>query len=604
MSSLVSFEITPPGGEVSFREYSDVDGAWTSLGPAPVASARMPRGLMRLQVRHDGYQTLETFVRVGAEASSTFRRALHEDASVPTGMVAIEAGPISPGFVALTTDSVPSPGYFLDRVEVTNEAYRAFVESGAYRAKQDWQEPFTQDGRPISWDTAMAAFVDTTGRPGPATWVAGTFPDEQGQYPVAGVSWYEAVAYCAFVGKSLPTVYHWGSAASLGALESIIPVSNFSHKGHVRADDNRSLSNRGVYNMAGNVREWAWNAATHGRYILGGGWDDADYLFYEPDARPPMDRASANGFRCAKYAAEASLPEAVTGPMLLPHRDYRREQPVSDEVFDAYKSLYSYDKADLNAVVETVGETARWRKEKVTFTTAYESGQRMSAYLFVPKTGTPPYQTVVYFPGAFGLFRTSSASLEPEESWWSFLPTSGRAFMFPIFDGTYERNRREVLGTGMREDRTYRNYAIRWVQDFMRSVDYLETRKDIDSTKVALLAASWGVQFTPTLLAVDPRISAAVMPLAGLPMTRGLPEIDPLNFVRHVKVPLLLMGAEVDSLFPAEASQRPLFDLWGAPADKKRYVVMKGIGHELFRAQNELIREILPWLDTHLGPVK
>ncbi len=92
MSSLVSFEITPTGGEVLFREYSDVDGQWTSLGPAPVLSARLPRGLMRLQVSHDGYQTVETFVRIGAEASSTFRRALHEEASVPAGMVAIDGG--------------------------------------------------------------------------------------------------------------------------------------------------------------------------------------------------------------------------------------------------------------------------------------------------------------------------------------------------------------------------------------------------------------------------------------------------------------------------------------------------------------------------------
>jgi dienelactone hydrolase len=449
----------------------------------------------------------------------------------------------------------------------------------------------------------VATFVDTTGRPGPATWIAGTFPDGQGQYPVAGVSWYEAVAYCESVGKTLPTVYHWGSAASILALDSIIPVSNFSHKGLIPADDNRSLSVRGAYNMAGNVREWAWNAAREGRYILGGGWDDADYRFYEPEARPPLDRASANGFRCAKYIEAEALPDAVRQPMLLAHRDYSREKPVSDEVFNAYKSLYAYDKAELNAVAETVGETARWRKEKVTFSTAYDGGQRMTAYLYLPKNGNPPYQTVVYFPGAFGLGRTSSISLEPEESWWSFLPASGRAFMFPIFDGTYERNRRELRSSAMREDRSYRNYAIRWVQDFMRSIDYLETRSDIDSTKVACLAASWGGLFTPTLLAVDPRISTAVMPLAGLPMSRGLPEVDPLNFVRHARVPLLLMGAEFDSLFPTEASQRPLFDMWGAPADKKRYVVMKGIGHELFRAQNELIREILPWLDTHLGPV-
>ena len=42
----------------------------------------------------------------------------------------------------------------------------------------------------------MSQFRDETGRPGPSTWEVGTYPEGQARYPVSGVSWFEAVAYC------------------------------------------------------------------------------------------------------------------------------------------------------------------------------------------------------------------------------------------------------------------------------------------------------------------------------------------------------------------------------------------------------------------------
>ena len=61
----------------------------------------------------------------------------------------------------------------------------------------------------------MGDFRDATGQLGPAGWQFGAFPEGQGDYPVGGVSWYEAAACCEFEGKMLPTVFHWRRAEAL-----------------------------------------------------------------------------------------------------------------------------------------------------------------------------------------------------------------------------------------------------------------------------------------------------------------------------------------------------------------------------------------------------
>ena len=79
---------------------------------------------------------------------------------------------------------------------------------------------------------------------------------DQGQHPVAGVSWYEADAYARFVGKSLPTVLHWNRAATVRNSALIIPVSNFGGQGTRDVGGGDDMSGFGTYDMAGNVREW------------------------------------------------------------------------------------------------------------------------------------------------------------------------------------------------------------------------------------------------------------------------------------------------------------------------------------------------------------
>ena len=150
---------------------------------------------------------------------------------------------------------------------------------------------------------AIEAFRDATGRPGPASWEAGNYPNGMGQHPVSGISWYEAAAYAEFVGKSLPTVYHWTLASQAQDFTpDVVSGSNFHSKGIQPVGSLNALSGFGTTDMAGNVKEWCLNEGQDGkRYILGGGFGEPNYMFVETDEQSPWDRLGNFGFRCAKF---------------------------------------------------------------------------------------------------------------------------------------------------------------------------------------------------------------------------------------------------------------------------------------------------------------
>jgi len=133
-----------------------------------------------------------------------------------------------------------------------------------------------------------------------------------------------------------------------------------------------------------------------------------------------------------------------------------------------------------------------------------------------------------------------------------------------------------------------------------RSIDYLETRPDIDHGKLAYEGASWGAAMGSLLPAVEDRIRALVLVSPGFYLQKRLPEVDQLNFAPRVKVPVLMLNGRFDFIFPPGSSQEPMFRLLGTPKENKRRVVYE-TGHDIPR--NELIKETLDWLDRYLGPV-
>ena len=184
----------------------------------------------------------------------------------------------------------------------------------------------------------MSELRDATGRPGPATWEGGRYPAGPENFPVAGVSWYEAAAYAEFAGKSLPTLYHWYMTAEPNAGLYLIPLSNFGTVGPAPVGKYRGVTSAGVFDMAGNVKEWCWNETDEGfRFSLGGAWNESSYLFTDADARRPFDRNSNNGFRCVRYTGP--LAAELTAPKAWAFRDFTKEKPAPDSAFQIYRRL-------------------------------------------------------------------------------------------------------------------------------------------------------------------------------------------------------------------------------------------------------------------------
>ena len=85
-------------------------------------------------------------------------------------------------------------------------------------------------------------------------------------------------------------------------------------------------------------------------------------------------------------------------------------------------------------------------------------------------------------------------------------------------------------------------------------------------------------------------------------MEKAAPEVDQINFVTRVKVPILMLNGKYDPLFAVAASQIPMFQLLSTPGKDKRHVTYEQ-GHYP-PPKSELEKEISSWFDRYLGPVK
>ncbi|MBI4474261.1 MAG: SUMF1/EgtB/PvdO family nonheme iron enzyme [Acidobacteria bacterium] len=607
ISALGSVETSPAGAAVFMKPYGAPDTDWKFLGTTPLKNLRLPRGAFQWRVEKAGYRTLELaspnpgVMLQNLASLPSMILPLSPESEIPPEMVFVPGGAYPVRLSGFNTrENVPLDPFLIDRHEVTNRSFKEFVDAGGYQNPANWTGlAFLKDGRELSYEEAQTYFVDSTGRRGPSTWELGTYPTDKADHPVSGVSWYEAVAYCRSQGKELPTIYHWARAAMspgehLSALApAMLNTSNFRGNGPEPVGKN-GIGPYGTFDTAGNVREWQWNEAASGRWSLGGAWADPAYVFTVRNAPPPLDRAPANGLRCAKYLTNP--PSAQFTGRIEVAGDYRSAKSVSNEVFEAYKRLYAYERSDLNAKVESTETQDNVIRETVTLDAGYRN-ERLTVYLFIPRQSSPPHTPVIYF-GGLGDFQNQRSSRNTSPGLTEFITQSGRAVIWPVYKGSFERWDRFLDLGGEEFLRAIRERMVEWRWELGRTLDYLETRKDIDASRTAYFGVSFGASTPLPLLALENRIKAAILVTGGLPYRRYPREADAINYVSRIKTPILMLNGRYDYVFPLETLQKPLFDLLGTPAANKRHVIFEA-AHTASLPRGQMIKETLDWLERY-----
>jgi len=228
---------------------------------------------------------------------------------------------------------VPVDAFYVDRCATSNDEFARFVDEGCYRQPELWVPEALAH---------LLQFVDRTGNPGPNFWSNCRPPKGQGNHPVVGVCWYEALAFARWSGKQLlsPAQWQWaGVWASAGSAPAATKYPWGSAFDHQRANTWSSgigdtvpvdeyyagSTPNGVYQLVGNVWEWVSGSFSNNDVggheqlafekppgeIRGGAFDtyletQASCLFRS--CQPRLRRGNNVGFRCCIPVAGLPTP--------------------------------------------------------------------------------------------------------------------------------------------------------------------------------------------------------------------------------------------------------------------------------------------------------
>jgi iron(II)-dependent oxidoreductase len=236
-------------------------------------------------------------------------------------------------FAAAQSDdmvSIPGGAFTMGRTKLTaddNTKMRPHVLLDDRPARKVTIRAFRLDKYEVT-NEKYSAFVKARGQPAPYHWRSGAFPEGGARFPVFNVSWNDANAFCGWAGKRLPSEAEWERAARGGKDALDYPDSDKLDSKQARFD---SLSGPapvgsyppnafGLFDMAGNVSEWTadWFDGQYysrgqdedpagpstGEYkvIRGGAWSDPAKrvtVFFRNWVRP-VQRTPNIGFRCAQ----------------------------------------------------------------------------------------------------------------------------------------------------------------------------------------------------------------------------------------------------------------------------------------------------------------
>ena len=310
----ISIVTASAGVGVRMRRVIDVEelalGDPVEIGDTPIEVRSIPAGDYLVEMSAEGSNALVRLVSVGAEERVDISAELVPDVPLTRDMVLVPAGSAPVG-----VGGMPTSAFLADRHEVTNEEYARFVGDQGYTTATLWPDSASADGAWVQWVEAATRLTDESGVPGPRGWSGSLYPSGTGDHPVTGVSWYEANAYCLWAGKRLPTAVQWWRAA-LGDGERAFPWGDAADAIESRAAFDGEgarpveslplgLSPFGLYEMAGNVREWLQTDAEAAQTAssVGGSWQSPVYTFgIEWQEALPLGFANeTTGFRCVRH---------------------------------------------------------------------------------------------------------------------------------------------------------------------------------------------------------------------------------------------------------------------------------------------------------------
>ncbi|MEX2141792.1 MAG: protein kinase [Pirellulales bacterium] len=622
ISDTLSVTSEPPGAQVYLRRFAGSAASGPPprelVGTTPMSDLEIARGDYVISIEKDGYVPFErshkSLALGGLEApmlspALRLQVALTPDGDAREGMVFVPGGLYRIVAWRRPTDvEVKLDGYFIDKFEVTNRQYTDFINAGGYLNERFWTAPFVKDGRTLTRAEAMRELVDRTGLAGPRDWSNQTFPQGKANHPVTGITWYEAAAYARWRGKSLPNVFQWEKAARNGAnlfagltmpwgllQGSTDGRANFASDGAIPVDSLEfGISPFGCYQMAGNVSEWCLNETSEGFITSGGSWGDLVYEFGYYGTYPGFYSSDRLGFRCALNVPTATGDQ---GAMRIDIRDeVPNYTPAPEEEVKGWLKHYHYDKSPLKPRVLSVTETDEWRQEKISYNGA--DGERALAYLYLPKQSPRPLQAIHLVPGGdvSARYRSVPQSIELHSA--SFV-RSGRAVFAVVLRGYIERDPPVGWRAPQRGSIESLEHEARHIIDLRRGLDYLETRDDLDASRIAFAQASAG-GMVMALPAIEPRYRSVVLWGSGIRRhdSRSRPEANPTHYAPLMRLPKLLIHGRYDETTPLKTDAEPLFQLLPEP---KRVVLFPG-GH--LPPPEVVVPAVNAFLDETLGPVR
>jgi len=607
ISALAEIKTQQDGVSISWRAYASND-EWRLIGRSPIQPLRLPRGILQFKLEKEGYETsyfsssnpsLKLYNSPVEFGWSLEPINIQPQGSIPPGMTYIQGGSFIPALTGAGVDPVYLHPFYIDKFEVTNKDFKGFMDAGGYSNSQYWVEmDFIKDGVSLSFEQAQEIMIDSTGMTGPAGWEVGTYLQGTENKPVTGISWYEALAYARYKGNILPPMYHWAKAA-FPPDEIISPISpkllktsNFSRE---RIEDiGQGEGAYGTFDMAGNAKEWVWNIFGGRGLTLGGAFDEPTYLASQTSPQPRMDRSLKNGFRTARLINPRDLNPFGDPIETQAPKDLSFYKPMSDEVFKVYSRSFEVDSSKPKSKVIYVDDSHPiWIKERISIEVGYNE-EMMDMLIFKPKNSFGPSSPVVIHPGS-NYYSTPPEidDINPGEFSLDFLIKSGKTLVWPAWKGSL--NRMPATRSGGDRMRDFRNLYIAWVGDTNKTLDYLETRNDIDTDNIFYLGMSYGALFNTHTLLFENRYKGAILYVGGVFPTYP-PLVDGINHMPRIDTPFLMLNGEQDYLVPKSAAMY-FYQSTGTP-EKDKKIVFYDSGHWPL-PRNQMIKETLDFIKKY-----